>query len=137
MDGFPATVGPVAGAAFFFLLREGLSRYFTEYYLIPVGIIFTAMVIFMPQGILGFLDGSRLDIGSHRQRHRPWTLDPVQGRVLEHAHHVDRAAQGPWNVPDALLPQHRHVEPHYGGWGGYRSSYSRGGWGYRPMPRYR
>jgi len=47
-------VGPVAGAAFFLLLREGLSRYFTEYYLIPVGIIFTAMVIFMPQGLLGF-----------------------------------------------------------------------------------
>ncbi len=34
--------------------EEGLSRYFTEYYLIPVGIIFTAMVIFMPQGLLGF-----------------------------------------------------------------------------------
>jgi ABC-type branched-subunit amino acid transport system permease subunit len=35
------------------LLREGVSRYFTEYYLIPVGIIFTAMVIFMPRGLLG------------------------------------------------------------------------------------
>jgi branched-chain amino acid transport system permease protein len=55
MGGMGTLVGPVAGAAFFFLLREGLSRYFTEYYLIPVGIIFTAMVIFMPQGILGFL----------------------------------------------------------------------------------
>src|SRR6185436_7633261 len=52
MGGMGTLVGPVAGAAFFFLLREGLSRYFTEYYLIPVGIIFTAMVIFMPQGIL-------------------------------------------------------------------------------------
>jgi branched-chain amino acid transport system permease protein len=55
MGGMGTLVGPVAGAAFFFLLREGLSRYFTEYYLIPVGVIFTAMVIFMPQGILGFL----------------------------------------------------------------------------------
>ena len=54
MGGMGTLVGPVAGAAFFLLLREGLSRYFTEYYLIPVGIIFTAMVIFMPQGILGF-----------------------------------------------------------------------------------
>ena len=54
MGGMGTLVGPVAGAAFFFLLREGLSRYFTEYYLIPVGIIFTAMVIFMPQGLLGF-----------------------------------------------------------------------------------
>ena len=34
---------------------RALSRFFTEYYLIPVGIIFTAMVIFMPQGLLGFL----------------------------------------------------------------------------------
>jgi branched-chain amino acid transport system permease protein len=54
MGGVGTLVGPVVGAAFFLLLREGLSRYFTEYYLIPVGIIFTAMVIFMPQGILGF-----------------------------------------------------------------------------------
>jgi branched-chain amino acid transport system permease protein len=54
MGGMGTLVGPVAGAAFFLLLREGLSRYFTEYYLIPVGLIFTAMVIFMPQGLLGF-----------------------------------------------------------------------------------
>jgi branched-chain amino acid transport system permease protein len=54
MGGMGTLVGPVAGAAFFLMLREGLSRYFTEYYLIPVGIIFTAMVIFMPQGLLGF-----------------------------------------------------------------------------------
>jgi ABC-type branched-subunit amino acid transport system permease subunit len=46
-------VGPVAGAAFFLLLREWVSRYLTEYYLIPVGIIFTIMVIFVPQGLLG------------------------------------------------------------------------------------
>jgi len=54
MGGVGTLVGPIAGAAFFLLLREGLSRFFTEYYLIPVGIIFTAMVIFMPQGLLGF-----------------------------------------------------------------------------------
>ena len=55
MGGMGTLVGPLAGATFFLLLREGLSRFFTEYYLIPVGIIFTAMVIFMPQGLLGFL----------------------------------------------------------------------------------
>ena len=55
MGGIGTLVGPVAGAAFFLLLREGVSRFWTEYYLIPVGIIFTAMVIFMPQGLLGFL----------------------------------------------------------------------------------
>ena len=55
MGGIGTLVGPLLGAAFFLLLREGFSRFFTEFYLIPVGIIFTAMVIFMPQGLLGFL----------------------------------------------------------------------------------
>jgi branched-chain amino acid transport system permease protein len=55
MGGMGTLVGPVAGAAFFFLLREAFSRFFTEYYLIPVGLIFTLMVIFLPQGLLGFL----------------------------------------------------------------------------------
>jgi branched-chain amino acid transport system permease protein len=54
MGGMGTLVGPIAGAAFFQLLREGLSRFLTEYYLIPVGLIFTAMVIFVPQGLLGF-----------------------------------------------------------------------------------
>jgi branched-chain amino acid transport system permease protein len=54
MGGIGTLVGPIVGAAFFLLLREGLSRFFTEYYLIPVGVIFIAMVIFMPQGLLGF-----------------------------------------------------------------------------------
>jgi len=53
LGGMGTLVGPVAGAAFFLLLREGFSRFFTEYYLIPVGIIFVLMVIFMPQGLLG------------------------------------------------------------------------------------
>jgi branched-chain amino acid transport system permease protein len=55
MGGIGTLVGPVVGAGFFFLLREALSRYFTEYYLIPVGLIFTLIVIFLPQGFLGFL----------------------------------------------------------------------------------
>jgi branched-chain amino acid transport system permease protein len=55
MGGLGTLVGPIVGAAFFLLLREGFSRFFTEYYLIPVGLIFTAMVIFMPQGLLGFM----------------------------------------------------------------------------------
>jgi len=54
MGGIGTLVGPIVGAAFFLLLREGFSRFFTEYYLIPVGIIFIAMIIFMPQGLLGF-----------------------------------------------------------------------------------
>jgi branched-chain amino acid transport system permease protein len=55
MGGIGTLVGPIVGAAFFLLLREGLSRFFTEYYLIPLGLIFIAMVIFMPQGLLGFM----------------------------------------------------------------------------------
>jgi branched-chain amino acid transport system permease protein len=55
MGGMGTLVGPFAGAAFFLLLREGVSRFFTEYYLIPVGILFILMVIFLPQGLLGFL----------------------------------------------------------------------------------
>jgi branched-chain amino acid transport system permease protein len=55
MGGIGTLVGPFAGAAFFLLLREGVSRFFTEYYLIPVGILFVLMVIFLPQGLLGFL----------------------------------------------------------------------------------
>jgi branched-chain amino acid transport system permease protein len=52
--GIGTLVGPIVGAAFYLLLREGLSRFLTEYYLIPVGLMFIAMVIFMPQGLLGF-----------------------------------------------------------------------------------
>jgi branched-chain amino acid transport system permease protein len=54
MGGIGTLIGPVVGAAAFLLLREAFSRFFTEYYLIPVGIIFITMVIFMPQGLLGF-----------------------------------------------------------------------------------
>jgi branched-chain amino acid transport system permease protein len=55
MGGIGTLVGPIVGAAFYLLLREGFSRFFTEYYLIPVGVIFIAMIIFMPQGLLGFM----------------------------------------------------------------------------------
>jgi branched-chain amino acid transport system permease protein len=55
MGGIGTLVGPVAGAAFFLVMKEVFSRVFYEYYLIPVGIIFTLMVIFVPQGLLGFL----------------------------------------------------------------------------------
>jgi branched-chain amino acid transport system permease protein len=54
MGGIGTLVGPIVGAGFFLLLREAFSRFFTEYYLIPLGIIFVAMVIFLPQGLLGF-----------------------------------------------------------------------------------
>jgi branched-chain amino acid transport system permease protein len=55
IGGVGTLVGPFVGAAFFLLLQEGLSRFWSEYYLIPLGIIFIAAVIFMPQGIMGFM----------------------------------------------------------------------------------
>src|SRR5439155_22683496 len=53
IGGIGTLVGPIVGAAFFLLLREGLSRFFTEYYLIPVGLVVIAMVIFLPEGLRG------------------------------------------------------------------------------------
>src|SRR5947199_3688631 len=57
MGGMGTLVGPVAGAATFLLLREGLGRLFGDQfpYLIPLGFIFIAIIIFMPQGLLGFM----------------------------------------------------------------------------------
>jgi branched-chain amino acid transport system permease protein len=56
MGGVGTLVGPIVGAGFFQLLRQFLSEYLGDQfpYLIPLGIIFIAMVIFLPQGLLGF-----------------------------------------------------------------------------------
>jgi len=56
MGGIGTLVGPIFGAATFLLLREFLGRLFGEQfpYLIPLGFIFITMVIFLPQGLLGF-----------------------------------------------------------------------------------
>jgi len=54
IGGIGTLVGPILGAAFFLLLREAFSRFFTEFYLIPLGMIFIAIVIFLPGGLLGF-----------------------------------------------------------------------------------
>ena len=56
LGGIGTLAGPVLGAGVFVLLKELFSTYWSsEYYLIPVGLLFTAMVIYMPQGLLGFL----------------------------------------------------------------------------------
>ena len=66
IGGIGTLVGPIVGAAFFLLLREAYrgcspdlprSRRLhasSACYLIPLGVIFIVMVIFMPQGLLGF-----------------------------------------------------------------------------------
>ena len=56
MGGIGTLVGPIVGAGFFLLLR-GASRPLVRRavsYLIPLGVIFIAMIIFLPQGLLGF-----------------------------------------------------------------------------------
>jgi branched-chain amino acid transport system permease protein len=57
LGGIGTLVGPILGAATFLLLREFLGRLFgdTFPYLIPLGFIFIAIIIFMPQGLLGFM----------------------------------------------------------------------------------
>jgi len=57
MGGIGTLVGPIVGAGAFLLLREGLGRLFGEQfpYLIPLGFIFIAIIIFLPQGLLGFM----------------------------------------------------------------------------------
>ncbi|HZP68748.1 MAG TPA: branched-chain amino acid ABC transporter permease [Pseudolabrys sp.] len=56
MGGIGTLVGPIVGAGFFQLVRELLSRLFGDQfpYLIPLGVIFIVMIIFLPQGLLGF-----------------------------------------------------------------------------------
>jgi branched-chain amino acid transport system permease protein len=56
MGGIGTLVGPIVGAGFFQLIRELLSRLFGDQfpYLIPLGAIFIVMIIFLPQGLLGF-----------------------------------------------------------------------------------
>jgi branched-chain amino acid transport system permease protein len=56
MGGIGTLVGPILGAGFFQLLRELMSRLFGDQfpYLIPLGLIFIVMIIFLPQGLLGF-----------------------------------------------------------------------------------
>jgi branched-chain amino acid transport system permease protein len=56
IGGIGTLVGPIIGAGFFQLARELLARLFGDQfpYLIPLGMLFIAMIIFLPQGILGF-----------------------------------------------------------------------------------
>jgi branched-chain amino acid transport system permease protein len=56
MGGIGTLVGPIVGAGFFQLMRELLARLFGDQfpYLIPLGVIFIMIIIFLPQGLLGF-----------------------------------------------------------------------------------
>jgi branched-chain amino acid transport system permease protein len=56
IGGIGTLVGPIVGAGFFQLTRELMARLFGDQfpYLIPLGMIFITIIIFLPQGILGF-----------------------------------------------------------------------------------
>jgi branched-chain amino acid transport system permease protein len=56
MGGMGTLVGPIVGAGTFLLLREFLGRILGEQfpYLIPLGVIFILIIVFLPQGLLGF-----------------------------------------------------------------------------------
>lgn len=56
IGGIGTLVGPIVGAGFFQLMRELLARFLGDQfpYLIPLGIVFIVMIIFLPQGLLGF-----------------------------------------------------------------------------------
>jgi len=56
MGGIGTLIGPIVGAGFFQLARQLLSHLFGDQfpYLIPLGIVFIAVIIFLPQGLLGF-----------------------------------------------------------------------------------
>ena len=56
IGGIGTLVGPIVGAGFFQLARQLVAQLFGDQfpYLIPLGIVFIAIIIFLPQGILGF-----------------------------------------------------------------------------------
>jgi branched-chain amino acid transport system permease protein len=56
IGGVGTLVGPIVGAGFFQLMRELLARLFGDQfpYLIPLGAVFITIIIFLPQGLLGF-----------------------------------------------------------------------------------
>ncbi len=56
MGGIGTLVGPIVGAGFFQLARQLMSQVFGDQfpYLIPLGIVFILIIIFLPQGLLGF-----------------------------------------------------------------------------------
>ena len=57
MGGIGTLVGPIVGAGVLPAAARSCSRLFGEQfpYLIPLGIIFIVMIIFLPQGLLGFV----------------------------------------------------------------------------------
>jgi branched-chain amino acid transport system permease protein len=52
IGGLGTLIGPVIGGAFFVVLQEKVSSY-VDWYLIIVGLVLVAIVLFMPRGLIG------------------------------------------------------------------------------------
>ena len=63
LGGIGTLVGPILGAGFFQLARQLLAQFFGDQfpYLIPLGLVFIAMIIFLPQGFSALRGGGLID----------------------------------------------------------------------------
>jgi branched-chain amino acid transport system permease protein len=62
--GFASFYGPVLGVVVFLVLRDVLST-MTDHWLLAYGVLFMAVILFMPEGILGVVRRFRQPVGFH------------------------------------------------------------------------
>jgi hypothetical protein len=62
--GFASFYGPVLGVVVFLVLRDVLST-LTDHWLLVYGVLFMAVILFMPEGILGVVRRLRQPAGFH------------------------------------------------------------------------
>jgi ABC-type branched-subunit amino acid transport system permease subunit len=62
--GFASFYGPVLGVVVFLALRDGLST-LTDHWMLAYGVLFMAVILFMPEGILGVVRRLRQPAGFH------------------------------------------------------------------------
>jgi branched-chain amino acid transport system permease protein len=104
MSGIGTLVGPIMGAGTFQLLRELLSRLLGDQfpYLIPLGFVFPLIIIFLPQGLLGFARrwlncsdaySKIFPLPSYAMMQRAVLLKPALRRRVECLPATDRAAR--------------------------------------------
>ncbi len=65
IGGLGTLAGPVVGGVFFVLLQEKVSSY-VDWYFLVVGLVLVAIVLFMPRGLVGLVDGLRPRPGTSR-----------------------------------------------------------------------
>jgi branched-chain amino acid transport system permease protein len=77
IGGTGTLLGPVLGAALYYILRDELSNVFSEHWRLALGIVFVAVVYFMPYGLVGL--GRRIWGLRLRARPRPPAPAPEAG----------------------------------------------------------